>query len=177
MCIRDRVQPRGTSGHRSRSNHDLHLRGVRVQRRLHHQVDGLRTGHRSGDRRLRRPDDPCTGGDVTAFRPGVVAATLARPPAARPRYRGQGPANQRPRGITGGRPHLERSLSLTRRTEPSSLWTDCPPSKPSPWKGNPASGAKPPYPYTDPLPGSSGHDITASREYWRVTMPANSQTD
>ena len=29
----------------------------------------------------------------------------------------------------------------------------------------------------DPLPGRSGHDITASREYWRVTMPANSQTD
>ena len=29
----------------------------------------------------------------------------------------------------------------------------------------------------DPLPGRSGHDITASREYWRVTVPANSQTD
>ena len=32
-------------------------------------------------------------------------------------------------------------------------------------------------PVEDPLPGSSGHDITASREYWRVTVPANSQTD
>jgi len=31
-------------------------------------------------------------------------------------------------------------------------------------------------PFADPLPGSSGHDITASREYWRVTVPANSQT-
>ncbi len=46
-----------------------------------------------------------------------------------------------------------------------------------------ASGAcghcfRPPLavPQPDPLPFCSG-DITASREYWRVNVPANSQTD
>jgi hypothetical protein len=32
-------------------------------------------------------------------------------------------------------------------------------------------------PNADPLSGRSGHNITGSSEYWRLTMLANSQAD
>src|SRR5665647_888786 len=68
-------------------------------------------------------------------------------------------ASRRKRHALGrARPHFPRSTAAPEgawKTDPKNrtelTLTDCPPSKPSPWKGNPASGAKPPYPYTDRL--------------------------